>query len=663
MAINIPIFTSFNNDGIKKAQGAFAKLQPSLLAVAAGVTAVTGAAVAFGVSAVKAASDFNETVSKTEVVFGAISAQVKDFSRTAARELGISRTAALDAAATFAIFGKSAGLAGKDLANFSTDFVKLAADLASFNNTSVDEAITALGAALRGENEPIRKFGVLLNDAALKAAAMELGIYRGTGALTAQQKVLAAQKVIYEQTGDAQGDFARTSGGLAGQMKILSATVDDVKTNLGRALIPVVQTVVTWFNTHVTPAVERVTAAIGEDGFGAGVKQMIAEFKRAGIDITPILKAITLSTAGFINVLARVAHVGKSVWQTLKGDLIGAAKSLSGAFTEFIDVNKLGAQFDAFAAQVYNAGTRMSYGSYHAKMLAETAKSMGDEIDPNNAGGAGGKTKKFGEALKENLEKRLTDAAKKLEETKKAFTDFAKSISESVAGALNFGDARDAGKETGQGFIAGLRGQVAGVAAYGDRIRKLLAMGLSQTALRQVLDAGQEAGTEIADQLIAGGVSAIEETNKLVEAAQSAANEVGDYAANTFMAAGIKAAQSFYDGLAARLKKLRPNLAKDIDDMVAGINKNLNVNVGGGTTTTGAQINAPKVPAPMANVTPINWATFQSELDKIELRREQNITVNVNGGFGTTAEIATGVVNALRQYNQVNGPIPIAVAV
>jgi hypothetical protein len=667
MAINIPIFTSFNDDGIKKAQGAFAKMGTALPIVGAAIAAAAGAAVAFGTSAVKAASNFNETISKTEVVFGAISAEVKDFSKTAARELGISRTAALDAAATFAIFGKSAGLAGKELANFSTDFVKLAADLASFNNTSVDEAITALGAALRGENEPIRKYGVLLNDAALKAAALELGIYRGTGALTAQQKVLAAQKVIYEQTGDAQGDFARTSGGLAGQMKILSATVDDVKTNLGRALIPVVQTVVTWFNNHVTPAVERVTAAIGEDGFGAGVQQMIAEFKRAGLDITPILKAITLGVAGFINVLARVAQVGKSVWQTLKGDLVGAAKSLSGAFTEFIDVNKLGAQFDAFAQQVYEAGGRMSYGSFYAKHLAETAKDLGDEVDVDTPGAAGGKVKRFSELVRDGLQDALSKAVKGLEDAKQAFADFAQSVSESITNALNFGDAQDAGKETGKGFLQGLRDQVAGIADYANKVRELLRLGLSQQALQQVLDAGQETGIAIADQLIAGGATAIAETNQLVDSAKAAGDEIGLMAAQNFMQAGIDAAKHMVDGITAKLKEMTPKLMAQMDAIAARMKRTVNIDV---VVTERVNRIIAGIPA-MANGGIVTGPTLAligeagpeavvplSQMSKMG----GGITVNVTGGLATSAEIGEAVVNSLRQYNQTQGPIPVAVA-
>ena len=75
---------------------------------------------------------------------------------------------------------------------------------------------------MRGEAEPLRQYGVLLDDASLRQAALELGIISTTkNALTPQQKVLAAQALIYQQTGTAQGDFARTSDGLANKTRIL----------------------------------------------------------------------------------------------------------------------------------------------------------------------------------------------------------------------------------------------------------------------------------------------------------------------------------------------------------------------------------------------------------------------------------------------------------
>ena len=205
-------------------------------------------AIKVGLDSVKAASDLNEEVSKAEVIFGDVADEIKAFSKTADTALGLTQTQALNAASTFATFGKAAGLTEKDLAKFSTGATKLSADLASFYNTNADEAITAIGAALRGESEPIRKYGVLLNDATLKAKAMEMGLYDGKGALDAQAKSLATYQVILDQTKDAQGDFSRTSDGLAGQQKILTAQLENLKTTMGTNLLPVAKEVVTQLN-------------------------------------------------------------------------------------------------------------------------------------------------------------------------------------------------------------------------------------------------------------------------------------------------------------------------------------------------------------------------------------------------------------------------------
>lgn len=186
--------------------------------------------------------------------------EIDAFAKAAAKNYGISRQSALDASATFAVFGKAAGLQKKDLVGFSTTLTGLAADLGSFHNTKPEEAIEALGAALRGESEPIRRYGVMLDDATLKARAMEMGIYDGNGALTQQQKTMAAYQEILAQTKDAQGDFAKTSGGLAGQQKILAAQMTDLKTNIGAGLLPAMQ--------GITTTAAEVITAFQEGGLG-----------------------------------------------------------------------------------------------------------------------------------------------------------------------------------------------------------------------------------------------------------------------------------------------------------------------------------------------------------------------------------------------------------
>lgn len=232
------------------------------LGIAAGAIAGAGI-VDFFKDSISGASDLAESTNKLQQVFGPATKQVTDFAAKGARALGMTNLAARDAASTFGIFGKSAGLTGKDLGTFSTSMAGLATDLASFHNTSPEEAIDALGAALRGESEPMRRYGVLLDDASLRQQAMAMGLTKSTKeSLTPANKVLAAQALIMAKTKDAQGDFARTTGGLANQQRILSATLDDSKAAIGSALLPAVTAAAVFLNDTLIPAFGKVSGAI-----------------------------------------------------------------------------------------------------------------------------------------------------------------------------------------------------------------------------------------------------------------------------------------------------------------------------------------------------------------------------------------------------------------
>jgi hypothetical protein len=311
MAINIPIISSLDSKGFDKAiaefkslEGASAKTAFALKKAFVPAVAVLGGLAAAAGPAVSAASDLNETMSKTSVIFGDADKALFSFADTAATSLGQTKQQALDAAATFGTFGKAAGLSGQELAGFSTDFTKLASDLSSFNNSTPQEAIDALGAALRGESEPLRRFGVLLSADAIAAEALRMGLVTttvnsedlavatakvniafekhnqtldkyGEGSLeaqqsalalsqaesrlnaevegtndklTAQQKTLATQSLIMNATKDAQGDFARTSDGLANSQRVLTAQMKDLQANMGQILLPVVEAAVSFFS-------------------------------------------------------------------------------------------------------------------------------------------------------------------------------------------------------------------------------------------------------------------------------------------------------------------------------------------------------------------------------------------------------------------------------
>ena len=338
MSIRIPIISEFDGKGIERAQKEFANLEGA--GAKAGflvkkaflpATAALGALTAAAIPAINAASDLNEVMSKTAVIFDDASKEVIAFSETTAKSMGISQTAALNAASTFGVFGKSAGLTGQSLATFSTDFTKLAADLASFNNTTPEQAIQAIGAALRGESEPIRAYGVLLSDAVLKQEALNLGIYDGTGALTAQQKVLAAQAAIYKQTTDAQGDFARTSDGLANQQRILAASIDNLQASIGKALLPVVQAILPVVNRFADWAANnpKVFLAIAA-AIGAVAAAIVA------VNVAMMLNPFSAIAAGVaLLVVAVVAAYNKFEW--FRNGVNGVFNFLASGIENFVN--------------------------------------------------------------------------------------------------------------------------------------------------------------------------------------------------------------------------------------------------------------------------------------------------------------------------------------
>lgn len=222
------------------------------------------------------AADLAETQSKVGVIFGESAKAIEEYAKAAPEALGQTSQQAMDAASTFATFGKSAKLTGDDLTGFSTEMVGLSSDLASFHNVEPQEAIEALGSALRGEAEPMRRFGVLLDDASMRQQALKMGLVKTTKeALTPQQKVLAAQALIMKQTTDAQGDFARTSSGAANQQRILTAQLEQAHTELGAALLPVLKQAVTALAGFAKWARENESLVkiliVGVAGFSAAI--------------------------------------------------------------------------------------------------------------------------------------------------------------------------------------------------------------------------------------------------------------------------------------------------------------------------------------------------------------------------------------------------------
>jgi hypothetical protein len=343
-------------------------------------------------------ANYEQAFGAVEDVFQDAAASILRFSKTSAKQLGLSATAALVGAKDFGIFGRAAGLTGEDLADFSTDLLSLGSDLAAFGNTSPEEAVIALSAGLRGESEPLRRYGVLLDDAKLKARALELGIYDGNGALNSQQKILAAQAEIFAQTGIQQGQFARESDTLAAKQAILAASWADISMKLGTAFLPVAQEVVEWMTAEMIPALEEFSEWLnkpatqeGIKAFGEGVRESgnflrdyffvplsdtlgmangLVEFLNGAVNFDQF-KAKMTELPGFWGMVFRAAEetgakigaaVGSMIWHVTQF-ANGVRDNVTLAVSWFLSIpRQIGSLFSGAGSWLYNSGRSLIQG-------------------------------------------------------------------------------------------------------------------------------------------------------------------------------------------------------------------------------------------------------------------------------------------------------------
>ncbi|MGH7340280.1 MAG: hypothetical protein ACREKH_07300, partial [Candidatus Rokuibacteriota bacterium] len=126
-----------------------------------------------------------------------------------------------------------------DAASASINLAQRAADMASVFNVDVSDAMEAIQAGLRGEMDPLERFGVGLSEAAVKAHAMEMGLGGAGRELTAHEKAQARLSLLMAQTDRIAGDFAATSGEVANQERIAKAEAENMAAAFGQKLIPI----------------------------------------------------------------------------------------------------------------------------------------------------------------------------------------------------------------------------------------------------------------------------------------------------------------------------------------------------------------------------------------------------------------------------------------
>lgn len=191
-----------------------------------------------GTACVNAAADLQQSVGSVETVFGDSAKQMLAWSDQAAQAVGLSKNEYNEFATLVGSQLQNFGMSVEDSAAKTNDLISLGADLSSMFGGTTADAVDALSAALKGEMDPIEKYGISLNDATLKAQAASMGLGDLYAAGDRNAKMQATLAAITAQSGKAVGNFAREADTAQGQQQRMAAAFENAKAALGEALLP-----------------------------------------------------------------------------------------------------------------------------------------------------------------------------------------------------------------------------------------------------------------------------------------------------------------------------------------------------------------------------------------------------------------------------------------
>jgi len=293
-----------------------------------------------GKDAVNAASELEQSTGGVEKAFGETADAVLQIGINADETMGLSKRAFNDGALALSAFAEDiARDTGKPVAEVIQDLMQRASDFAAAYGTSVPDAVRIFSSTLAGESEPIKRYGILINETETKAYAAEKGI---------QDMGKASQRaaLLMDETAKFAGQFADESDTLAGAQARLKAKIENLQAELGEELLPAVANVtggltdlLSVWTTLTTSAPVKLLIEISGNDSALGLMNEIGQFA-AGVPGTKkafgmVKGAIddagdaTLITTGRIGDLTGVTDEAKKATEDAAGALEWERQALS----------------------------------------------------------------------------------------------------------------------------------------------------------------------------------------------------------------------------------------------------------------------------------------------------------------------------------------------
>lgn len=190
-------------------------------------------------------SELIEMQNVVDTVFGDMSDSVNSFAKSANTSLGLTEYQAKKFTSTFGSMFKTSGVSVDASRQMGENLTALSADLASFFDADFTEAFDKVKSGLAGMIMPLRAYGIDLSVAAMQQYMLDKGIQATWKDLSVAEKQMIRYNYMMERTTDMQGDFARTAGSWANQLRLLKNQVREISIVVGsfleKSLYPVLR--------------------------------------------------------------------------------------------------------------------------------------------------------------------------------------------------------------------------------------------------------------------------------------------------------------------------------------------------------------------------------------------------------------------------------------
>lgn len=316
----------------------------------------------FGAQCIELGSRLAEVDNVIQQAVPSMQKQIDSFAKNAIQQFGMSETSAKKFTGVFASMSRGFGFSEKSAASMGMTLTGLAADVASFYDTSQEEAFTKLKSVFTGETETLKDLGIVMTQSALDSYALANGYGKVTSKMSEAEKVALRYAFVQEKLQFAQGDFARTSGSWANQVRILAEQFNALKAVIGQGLI-----------AALTPVIRVINSVIGRLLTLANAIKAVFSIFGGGGSQTDGAKA---QAAGMEEVAVSADKAGDAMGGA-GGAAKKAAKDMKSATTGIDELNIISPNADAGGGSGGGAGSGYDVDQFDTSEAVPPA----DELD------------------------------------------------------------------------------------------------------------------------------------------------------------------------------------------------------------------------------------------------------------------------------------------